>query len=156
MKKLLVVVAIAAVGVGIWRTRSHSHESVGSVEIQDGGSVLVDRLWIDHIPSHEREPFQIMALFSEHKIGVFQKLTAYMGQYEMFQYGKGGWKYPQTRETDDSISIRVRTCNDNGMDYCMDIKGNSRGVHRYYSRKDWVIKSLADEQALAAKLDEAR
>lgn len=38
----------------------------------------------------------------------------------------------------------------------MDISGNSRGVHSYYSRKDWVIKSLADEQALAAKLDAAR
>jgi hypothetical protein len=152
MKKLLVVVAIAAVGVGVWRTRTHSHESV---DVQDGGGVIVDRLWIDHVPSHEREPFQILAMFSEHKVGVFQKLTAYIGQYEMFQYGNGGWKYPQTRET-DKVSIRVRTCNDDGMDYCMDITGNSRGVHRYYSRKDWVIKSLADEQALAAKLDEAR
>ncbi|HEY1812153.1 MAG TPA: hypothetical protein VGG74_07330 [Kofleriaceae bacterium] len=150
MKKLLVVVAIAVIGVAAWRVRSHK-----SVDTQDGKSVLVDRLWLDHIPSHEREPFNILALFSEHSVGVFQKLTAYTGNYEMFQYGNGGWKYPQTRET-DSPTVRIRRCDDNGMDFCMDITGNSRGVHRYYSRKDWVIKSLADEQALAAKLDAAR
>jgi hypothetical protein len=150
MKKLLVVVAIAVIGVAAWRVRSHK-----SVDALDGKSVLVDRLWLDHIPSHEREPFNILALFSEHSVGVFQKLTAYTGRYEMFQYGDGGWKYPQTRET-DSPTIRIRRCDDNGMDFCMDITGNSRGVHRYYSRKDWVIKSLADEQALAAQLDAAR
>src|SRR5580704_4075596 len=151
MKKLLVVVVIAVIGVVGWRARSHC-----APDVQDGpGDVLVDRLWIDHIPSSEREPFNILALISDDKLGVFQNMTAYRGSYEMFRWGGLGWKYPQTGET-DKPKIRVRRCNENGMDFCMDISGNSRGVHSYYSRKDWVIKSLADEQALAAKLDAAR
>jgi hypothetical protein len=143
MKKLLVVVAIAVIGVGAWRVRSHAQ--------RDGREVLVDRVWIDHLPASDRDPLNFFALFSEQKFGVFQNMTAYRGSYEVFRPGRGGWTYPQTGET-DRPQVRVYRCNENGMDYCLDISGNSRGVHRYYSRKDWVIKSLADEQAFAAKL----
>ncbi len=150
MKKLLVLAVVAVIGVVGWRVRSHR-----APDAQDGKDVLVDRLWLDHIPSSPREPFNIMALISDDNIGVFQNTTAYRGSYEMFRWDSNGWKYPQTGET-DKPRIRVRRCDENGMDFCMDISGNSRGVRRYYSRKDWVIKSLADEHALAAKLDAAR
>ena len=148
MKKLLVIAVVAVIGVVGWRV--HSRDK------QDGEkNVLVDRLWLDHVPSSERDPINILALLSDEKMGVFQKTTAYRGSYELFRWDRNGWTYPQTGET-DKPTIRVRRCDEKGMDFCMDISGNSRGVRRYYSRKDWVIKSLADEQALAAKLDAAR
>jgi hypothetical protein len=150
MKKLIVVAAIASLAVVGWKMRSHK-----TVDAQDGRNVLVDRIWIDHLPAHERDPINFLALLSDEKIGVMQNTTAFRGSYEMFKWGNGGWRWPQTGET-DKPTIRVRTCNENGMDYCMDISGVSRGVKHYASRKDWVIKSIADEQALAAKLDAAR
>jgi hypothetical protein len=150
MKKLLVIAVVAVIGVVGWRVRSHR-----APDAQDGKNVLVDRLWIDHVPSSEREPFNFLALLSEDKVGVFQNATAFRGSYELFRFSGGSWTYPQTGEV-DKPAWRVRRCDERGMDFCMEISGNSRGVHRYYSRKDWVIKSLADEQALAAKLDAAR
>jgi hypothetical protein len=155
MKKLLVVVAIVVIGVVGWRVRSHRAPDALELDAQDGKSVLVDRLWLDHVPSGPRDAFNILALISEDNVGVFQNTTAYRGNYEMFQFSRNGWKFPQTGDV-DKPTIRVVRCDEKGMDFCMDISGNSRGVHRYYSRKDWVIKSLADEQALAAKLDAAR
>jgi len=154
MKKLLLVAVIAVIGVAGWRLRAQSHET------QDGeGKLLVDRVWIDHVPKHERDPLNFLALISEHKVGVFQNMTAYRGSYEMFHYDRGGGQlivsYPQTGET-EKLSVKVRRCSDDGMDFCLDVAGASRGVRHYYSRKDWVIKSLADERALADKLDAAR
>jgi len=145
MKKVLVIAVVAVIGVVGWRVHARHHA-------QDRDkNVLLDRLWLDHVPGHEREPFNVLALLSEQHVGVVQNMTAYRGSYELFRFTRDGWKYPQTGDT-DRPSIRVRRCSENGMDFCLDITGNSRGVHHYYSRKDWVIDSLAGEQALVDQL----
>jgi hypothetical protein len=156
MKKLLLVAALAAVGFGGWRLRAHSHHAA----VTDGGEnkLLVDRLWIDRMPEHERDPINVLALLSDDKLGVFQNLTAYRGSYELFRYERSGGelrvKYPQTGES-DKLSVKVTRCDEDGMDFCLDVSGGSRGVRHYYSREEWVIGSLADEQKLADQLDPA-
>ncbi|HEY1552313.1 MAG TPA: hypothetical protein VGG28_31015 [Kofleriaceae bacterium] len=158
MKKLIVVAAIAAVAVVGWKVRSHKAEQtqVTVGDVQDGRNILVDQLWVDHLPRNERDPINVFVMLDEEKLGVMQNLTRYKGAYEMFEYGQGkGFRWPQTGDV-DKPSIRIHSCKDDGFDYCMDISGVSRGVKHYVTKKDWKVRSLADEQALAAKLDATR
>jgi hypothetical protein len=159
MKKLIAAVAIGGIAVVGWQVRGKHEQKQAQgqeVDAQDGKSLIVDRFWLDHMPSSERDPINFMAMFSDHKIGIMRNMTAFKGSDEMFIWGGGnGWRWPQNGDV-DKPSIRVRTCHEDGMDYCMDVSGVSRGVKHYGSRKDWVVRSIADEQALAAKLDAAR
>jgi hypothetical protein len=156
MKKLIAVAAIAGLAVVGWKVRGHEHAQTQQLDALDGRGVVVDRLWIDHVPTNPRESFNILVMVADQKIGIMRNTTAFKGSDEMFKWGDGnGWRWPQNGDV-DKPSIRVRTCKEDGFDYCMDITGVSRGVKHYASRKDWVIRSLADEQALAAKLDAPR
>jgi hypothetical protein len=154
MKKLLVIVAIAVIGVAAWRVRSHS-----SADAQDGKDLLVGRLWVDRLPTSERDQFNLFAVGPQGLFGIFQTRSRWVGSYEVFRADRSGSgivaEFPQSGRT-EKLAVKARRCNEKGMDFCMDITGNSLGAHRYYSRKEWVVKSLADEQALAAQLDEAR
>lgn len=159
MKKLLLVSAVAVVGVAGWKlhARHAAPASTSAVELdaQDGGGVLVDRLWLDHLPANQRDYTNFMVILSDEDFGVFQKASMFRGAYEVFNYARQGGSlqltYPQTRES-EKVTVKVRRCKEDGMDFCLDVTGNSRGVQRYYSREDWVIKSLDAEHALADKL----
>jgi hypothetical protein len=150
MKKLIVVAAIAALAVVGWKMRSHK-----TVDAQDGRNVLVDQFWIDHAPTNERDPINFMVVFSDQKVGVMRNMTAYKGSDEMFVWAKDGWRWPSNGDLDKPF-IRITTCREDGFDYCMDLSGVSRGVKHYRTKKDWKVRSIADEQALAAKLDAPR
>lgn len=150
MNKLLVVAGVAALGVGAWRVKAHHDATDGG-----GNKLLVDRVWIDHLPRHERELVNVFALFSEHKIGVFDQRSAWTGSFEAFRYSRGEGKldavFPQTGAK-EQYSVKVRTCSENGMDYCLDIDGGKHGVKHYFSKKKWVIRDLASEQQLVETL----
>jgi len=152
MKKLVVVMVVAVIGVVGWRMHSHRALDAGA---QDGRDVLAGRVWLDRMPTNDRDSFNVFALLPNNKIGVFQTRSVWRGVYEAFRYQRSGGQldatFPQSGDT-EQLTIKARRCNERGMDFCLDITGNSRGAHRYYSRKDWVIKSLADEQALVDQL----
>src|SRR5215472_8126973 len=88
---IVIVVAVAALA---WR--SHRHAAVTADDAArtfDGGdldALLVDRLWIDHLPRGERDAFNVFMLMSQQPMGVFQKATAWQGAYEMFKYNARG------------------------------------------------------------------
>ena len=44
----------------------------------------------------------------------------------------------------EKLTVDARPCRDNGMDFCLDVTGSSRGVKRYYSKKGWEIGRLED------------
>ena len=150
MNKLLVVAGVAGLGIGAWRVKAH-------YDATDGGQnkLLVDRIWIDHVPRHERELINVIALFSEHKVGVFDQRSAWTGSFEAFKYSRGEGKldavFPQTGSK-EQYTVKVRTCTDNGMDYCLDIDGGKHGVNHYYSKKKWVIRDVASEQQLVEQI----
>ena len=150
MNKLLVVAGVAALGVGAWRVKAHYDTTDGGVN-----KLLVDRVWIDHLPRHERELVNVFALFSEHKIGVFDQRSAWTGSFEAFRYSRGEGKldavFPQTGAK-EQYSVKVRTCSENGMDYCLDIDGGKHGVKNYFSMKKKKNRDLACEQLLGDTL----
>jgi hypothetical protein len=155
MKKLIVVAVLAGLAVVGGKMRG-KHAVDGDVGALDGPrDVLVDQFWIDHAPASERDPINFMVVFSEQKVGIMRNMTAYKGSDEMFVWAKNGWRWPSNGDLDKPF-IRITACREDGFDYCMDLSGVSRGVKHYRTKKDWKVRSLADEQALAAKLDAPR
>jgi len=151
MKKLLLVAAIAGVGFAGWRFLRSSKVDV----LDDETHLALDRVWIDHMPKNDRDTIQVFALLSEQPVGFFQATSAWEGSFEAFRYELRGNElravFPQNGSK-EKLSIKARECNDQGMDFCLEIRGSSHGVKRYYSHEGWEIGSLGDEQKLVDKL----
>lgn len=148
MKKLLVLAMVSAVGFGAWKW--HSHAQGAQVPAAGDSRLVLDRLWIDHVPKNDRDTVQVFAALSEEAFGVFQQTSAWKGGYEIFQFEAQGDQlrmvFPQDG-TNAKVRATARRCNEAGMDYCLELSGGNRGVKRYYSMEGWEIGSLADEQA---------
>lgn len=149
MKKILIVAALAGAAVGIW----HWHHADSVIETTDA-KLVADRIWLDHLPRNERETINVFILLSEESVGVYQASSMWKGAYEGFRFELGNDElrvvFPQTGER-EKVRVKARRCKEQGMDYCLELDGGSRGVRRYYSREGWEIGSL---DAGRAKLDE--
>jgi hypothetical protein len=134
MKKLVLIPLLAAVVYGGYHLRSHEPAHVD----------VRDRVWIDHLPTNDRDTFNVFALLTQEPIGVFQATSVWKGNYEAFRYEKHGNEvramYPQNGDR-EKLTVSECKCDQRGMDYCLEISGSSRGVKKYYSRKDWIIES---------------
>jgi hypothetical protein len=138
-----------------WRWSRSSSSSTDAVDAADDGGVRVaQRFWIDHVPSSDRDAISVFVLIDDEHVGVFQKSSAWRGAFEVFRWtGRPGdiqVLYPQTGEK-EVIRAKARRCNASGMDFCLELSGNSRGVQRYYSKKGWEIDAhdapAAEQQA---------
>ena len=150
-KAVLLVIAVVVTVVSLW---SWKHAA------RPGENRLVaDRIWIDHIPRGERDTFRVFALVSEHSIGVFQATSQWRGAYEAFRYEAGGGElrlvFPQTGDR-ESVRAKARRCSEQGMDFCLELDGASRGAKRYYSREGWEIGGGHDLDAIERQVDVVR
>jgi hypothetical protein len=145
MKKLLLVIVVAVAVGAVWSARR------GAAPADAPKRLFADRIWIDHVPRGERDTIQVFAAVSEHAVGVFQAASQWRGRYEVFRYEAHGGElrvvYPQTGER-DTVQTKAQRCQENGMDFCLDLVGASRGVKRYYSREGWEIGGAADARAI--------
>lgn len=152
------VLAVIVGALVAWRARGHA-PARDAARIADGGdldSLLVDRLWVDHLPRNERDVFNIFLVVSEQPVGIFQASSVWQGKYEVFQYEAQGNRklaieYPHTGDR-DNVRATARKCSEGGMDYCLELSGASRGVKRYYSQEDWGAKTVADAEQLVDAL----
>jgi len=105
MKKLLVLAVISTCAFAGWRVLRGGG---GPGAAQDGGGLVLDRIWIDHIPKHDRDQVSVFAAITDEPIGVFQTASAWKGHFELFRYEAHGDEirivYPQ-----DNYRERVRT-----------------------------------------------
>jgi len=149
-KALLAMVVLAGTGYGVYRWRS---EPAPAPKHQ--GTLVADRLWLDHIPRNDRDTIQVFLVLTEDPIGAFQAASAWKGAYEIFKYESHGDEYrmvfPQNGSR-DNVTVKATSCNRGGMDYCLELDGASRGVKQYYSRKGWEIGSLKDVERLTKQL----
>jgi hypothetical protein len=151
MKKLLLLVAVVGIGVGAWQLRSRSTTTATPSD----SKLLVGRVWIDHLPRNERDVIQIFGMIPDEGIGLFSKRSVWAGDFEGFRFELKGDEvravFPQNNAK-EKFRAKARTCNERGMDFCLDIEGSDHGVKRYYSREGWEIGSLHDEQHFEAGL----
>ncbi len=150
MKKLLVIALVSIAGVAVWRSHTTSQ-----VSAQQTKKLLQDRVWIDHIPRNDRDMVNVFAMLTEEPVGVFQAASAWRGNYEGFRYEVKGDEvralFPQSGDKERWTATATK-CDANGMDYCLEISGASRGVKKYYSRKGWEIGRIEDATHLVESL----
>ena len=148
MKKLALVMVLCLVGGLGWRQlRRSAHDAPDP-------KLLFDRFWIDHEPRQPEDKFLVLLVESEHPFGRFVKRTLWTGNWEAFHYhvvpredGVLDLLFGATNER-QRIRYSARRCNENKFDFCLEVSGSSRGVRRYYSKKEWQTKT-GDIDALA-------
>jgi hypothetical protein len=143
MKKVVLLMVLAAAAIGWLGLRGGTPE-------RDSDELLVDRLWIDHVPSDERDTVQAFIAMTEHSIGVFGASSTWRGGFEGFAFEADGGRlrllYPQTGDR-EVVRTAARPCDERGMDFCLEITGASRGVKRYYSLEGWELPPGTDAAA---------
>jgi hypothetical protein len=144
MKKLLLVIGVVVAAVSLWSWRRAAPDDAGR-------SLVIDRVWIDHVPRSERETFHVFAAISERSIGVFRAASMWRGGFEGFRFEASGDElrmvFPQTGDR-ETVKVKAQRCREERMDFCLELDGASRGVKRYYSRKGWEIRGAHDLDAL--------
>jgi hypothetical protein len=151
MKKLVLGVTLMGLLGGLgWRAwRSDAPDA----------TLLFHQLWIDHEPRDENDKFSMLFVNAEHPFGHFGTRTMWTAQLEFFHYhvipkepGVIDFLFGATRER-QRVRYTARRCNERGFDLCLDISGSSRGVRRYYSKKEWrVEKGETIDQAVERAL----
>jgi hypothetical protein len=137
MKNLLVSVVLLLIGGVAWRVVKHDAPDA---------KLLFGRFWVDHEPSDDQEKFQAMLVDGEHPFGHFATRTMWTGQWEGFHYhlvpredGVIDLLFGATRER-QRVRYVAHRCSEGGFDYCLDVTGSSRGVRRYFSKKEWEVR----------------
>jgi len=143
MKKPLVmlgVVAAGALAVKLWIGAGVDDRSASEP------GLILDRVWVDHLPSGDRDTVNAFAAVTREPIGIFQSTSQWKGSYELFQYEASGAElrvvFPQTGDK-EKVRARAWSCKERGMDFCLELAGSSRGVKRYHSRKGWELGTSA-------------
>ncbi|HEY4181232.1 MAG TPA: hypothetical protein VGM90_30515 [Kofleriaceae bacterium] len=144
MKKIAMATLLAAAVFGGVKWARHDDR---------GRNIATNRLWIDHLPTSDRDPFHVFFAHTE-GIGGFADETMWRGQIERFRFELEGNTlhavFPWSNTIED-ITVSARACHEQDMDYCLEISGSSHGVKRYYSRKGWERRGAEDLEALETR-----
>lgn len=150
MKKALLALALvstASYATYKW-TRSAPEPTVAAIK-------ATDRIWIDHMPKSETDMIHIFAAITQEPMGIFQSTSMWKGNHELFVYEAHGDTiravYPQDRSKEE-LKVSAKECSEvRDMDYCLEIKGASRGAKKYYSRKGWEIDAASHPEDVALR-----
>ncbi|HEX3757223.1 MAG TPA: hypothetical protein VHW23_00895 [Kofleriaceae bacterium] len=136
MRKAVLLVAAVVISVCAWRWKHADDTALAPSRL------VADRIWIDHIPRNERDTVQVFFANGKDALGLFAASSQWRGRHELFRYEGSGAElrvvYPQTGER-ETVRATARRCDENGMDFCLEVQGASRGVKQYYSRKGWEV-----------------
>lgn len=134
MKKLLLIPAALAAFMVLHRPEKPQ-------------ALVFDRPWLDHMPRSEREEVQVFMAFGDEKMGSFIATTRWKGQFEGFKFDVDGDKlravFPQNGDK-ETLSVKAEACHQPGFDLCLELDGGTRGVKRYFSRKEWRAHAGTD------------
>ena len=152
-KRWVWVVLVSLMAVAAWRW--HRSGGDASMDAAHDDSLVVDRLWIDHLPRNDRDTVNIFLAIDEESVGVFQATSAWHGVFDIFRFEHDGDQlrlvFPQDG-TREKVRARARRCDAGEMDFCLELTGSGHGVKRYYSRKGWEIDAHADPSTAAETL----
>lgn len=104
---------------------------------------LLDRIWLDRTPDDPQDSVAILLLQGDPQVGVFQRASAYEGDYALFgwQGTEKGRLEIEMWQTGKIHRVRVRVAEKGcePYDYCLRLRGAPRGPAAYVSMEDWVI-----------------
>jgi hypothetical protein len=153
MNKLIGAAAVIGCVIAGWQLLGRGDSPADRADDQ----LVLDRIWIDHMPAHDRDTVRVFVAITDEPFGVFQAASAWQGNYEVFRYEAHGGElrvvYPQSGAR-ERVRARASACSAPGFDYCLELAGTTRGVARYYSREEWVVGSARTPAALAARAAE--
>ena len=118
--------------------------------------LVLDRVWIDHLPRGEKDPLQLFVALEDGATGLFGHSSIWQGKFERFRFterssGKLRLVFPQSG-SEEQVEVEAKTCAVTGFDMCLEVSGSGHGVKRYYSREDWVIEHLSDATTIVEAL----
>src|SRR5579883_8894 len=126
MRKKLLMVLFLLVGAGLLgRTFCHRQQAAA-----DDPSLLLNRLWLDHMPLRDTEMIDVVIAFGAEREGVFTTQSFYQGTWERYRFKLEGKKliakFPQTGK-ELRMEVDARECKERGFDFCLDLKGGPKG-----------------------------
>lgn len=134
---------VAALAWAFWPSSSLEVEPNKGLD-----KVLVNRVWIDSIPTKERDKVDVFLMIDEGNFGVFSKSSAYEGDWSAFAWSMQKGLRLHMLQSDKTHKVRAEITSGARcapFDYCLNIKGAPRGAKRYGSMEDWIITS--DDEA---------
>ncbi len=119
-------------------------------------STLANRVWIDHMPTSERDKIDIFIMLDDPTLGMFSTSSSYEGDWAGFEWSLEKGLVLNMLQKNKSYRVRpkVSTGNCAPFDFCMKIGGAPRGSKTYVSMDDWVINGAdeLDAKALVSEL----
>jgi hypothetical protein len=150
MRKLLVAMLV----VGAIFGASHWMSSTTPAAKPD---IVLNRIWVDHMPKGEKDTHRVFALWQPESFGVFADRNWWRVELERFRYEVNGnevqafWPLSGKRAT---LTIKAERCRVDDWDFCLEIEGAPSGVKRYYSRLGWERKDRKSlDETLATLLN---
>ena len=145
MNKKAIIAGVVAAGLGAWLWMGGDDES--KKDAQDSVS-LTDQIWIDKMPMREKDKVSVFAMISDANLGVFDKTSAYEGEFSLFKYRlRKGEATITMLQTDKRHKVSFKVSKgDCGrqFEYCLRVKGAPRGAKVYGTRSEWRIESGSD------------
>ena len=141
-KKVWTGVVAFGLVVAWYALRGGSHDgAVGAAKLPPE---LVNRVWIDALPTSAKQKVDVFLMIEEPRLGQFVRTSAYEGDYAVFEWrardGKGVELVMLQTDKTHRVGFQVSTGECDPFDYCLKVKGAPRGAKRYYSMQDWVIE----------------
>ena len=133
-KALLVIAAIAAC----------SSRTSPSVSADQAKSLLIDRNWLDRMPTSDRDRLHVYRFVPAMGGGVFQDRTLYKGVFELFTFEATGdeirFNLPETKTKVTSVYAIDEVSGKEPFDLRLTIFDDPRGPRVYYG-----IRSETDQ-----------
>ena len=149
MKKLILLAAVLGAAYGVMRWKRAGDDEAAH------RNLAYNRIWVDHLPTSEKDPFHVFAAFPRWAQGGFAVETRWHGEVERYRFERDGdvvnAVFPWTGDR-ERITLRAYRCDEADMDYCLEMTGSKRGAKKYYSRSGWEKGSVEDIDAFRASL----
>jgi hypothetical protein len=110
-------------------------------------AILSNRIWIDHMPTNERDKVDVFLLFDDPTFGGFSRSSAYEGDWTSFEWSLHKGLVLSMLQSQSKHKVHPKITGGASclpFDYCLKLKGAPRGSKTYVSMKDWVVNGAQD------------
>ena len=157
MAKTKRLLSLAVAGSAVWGAWHLGHGLFGDDASAQGTEWLVNHMWVERLPSNERDMVGHLALI-EHpgtRIGIAGRSSQWRLFFELFKWGLEGDRlslyFPQ-EEVKGQVAVKTWRCKGEApapFELCLEVSSGRRKA-TYYSREDWVLDGRDPEASVRA------